>query len=119
VRTIIAGSRHYTDPAIIGRALEQCGWSPTEIVSGGAAGVDRMGEDFARAAGIPCRRFPANWSAHGKAAGPIRNREMAAHAEALIAIWDGSSRGTANMVHEAEARGLRVFVFTPGRPSHG
>jgi hypothetical protein len=36
---------------------------------------------------------------------------MAENADALVAIWDGKSRGTANMIQEAEKRGLRVFVY--------
>jgi hypothetical protein len=46
--------------------------------------------------------FPAKWDKYGKAAGPLRNREMAAYADALILVWDGKSRGSANMLAEAK-----------------
>jgi hypothetical protein len=52
-----------------------------------------------------------DWESFGKAAGPIRNEEMADNAEALLAIWDGSSRGTISMIELARKKGLRVFVY--------
>lgn len=47
----------------------------------------------------------------GKAAGPIRNIDMAKIGNTLIAIWDGRSKGTLNMIKVAEKRGLKVMVF--------
>lgn len=54
--------------------------------------------------------FPADWNKHGKAAGPILNAEMAEVADALIAFWDGKSRGTANMIQLAKDKGLKVAI---------
>lgn len=71
-----------------------------EIVSGGASGIDSCGECFARGLDIKVTRFPANWEKHGKAAGPIRNKEMAKYADALLLIWNGVSHGSANMKDE-------------------
>jgi hypothetical protein len=82
----------------------------TEVVSGGARGVDRLGEEFAVAHHLHVKRFLPNWKL-GRGAGFIRNIEMAEYADALIAIWDGVSRGTAQMIREAKKRGLRVYVF--------
>lgn len=67
-----------------------------------------MGERCAKRLGIAAVRWPANWSKYGKAAGPMRNADMARNADALLLIWDGRSRGSANMAHEAEKRGLWV-----------
>lgn len=69
----------------------------TEIVSGTAKGVDRAGEDYANENGIPLKQFPANWAYYGRAAGHIRNKEMAEYADALLVIWDGKSSGSGNM----------------------
>jgi hypothetical protein len=85
-------------------------WNITEVVSGCAMGADRHGESWADDLGIPIQRYPADWRANGKAAGPIRNRQMAECAEALIVAWDGASRGTKNMIMEAKRRGLRVHI---------
>lgn len=69
-----------------------------EIVSGRASGADKLGERYAREHNIPVKAFPANWEVYGRAAGPIRNKKMALYADALIAFWDGESRGTKNMI---------------------
>lgn len=116
MKTIIAGSRSIADPETVAAAVEASGFEIAEVVSGCCRGVDRLGERWARRHGIPIQRFPADWQKHGKAAGPIRNRSMADYADALIAIWDGESRGTANMIEEAEKRGLKVFVYTESQP---
>ena len=78
--------------------------------SNGWRGVDSMGEEWAKSKSIPVRRFPADWDGLGKAAGFIRNAEMADYADALIAVWDGKSRGTANMIEVAKKKGLKVHV---------
>jgi len=69
---------------------------PTEIVSGGAAGVDTEGERWAEHRGVLVKRFPAQWDEFGKAAGPIRNAAMATYADALLLIH-GNSPGSLNM----------------------
>jgi hypothetical protein len=110
MRVIVAGSRGITDLSVVREALERSGFEVTEVVSGGARGVDRLGEELAREMGLPCRVFPAEWSSHGRSAGVLRNRRMAEYADALVAVWDGRSRGTANMIREAGERGLAVYV---------
>lgn len=54
--------------------------------------------------------FPADWNKYGKKAGPIRNKKMANYAEALLAIWDGKSCGTKNMIQQAKENNLRIYV---------
>lgn len=112
MRTIIAGSRTL-GRADLDRALAVCQWTSeiTEVVSGRAPGIDRHGEAWAEEHGIPVHKFPAHWQQEGSSAGPKRNAKMARYAEALIAVWDGTSRGTKNMIEQANKRGLRVFVF--------
>ena len=44
-------------------------------------------------------------------AGKIRNQAMADAADALVALWDGNSGGTADMIRRARAAGLKVFVY--------
>lgn len=114
-KTIIAGSRGIEDPVVVASAVWLSGFEIAEVVSGGCRGVDRMGEQFAEAAGVPVKRFPADWEAHGKAAGPLRNQEMADYADALIAIWDGESRGTKDMIDRATKSGLAIFVYRTDR----
>lgn len=80
------------------------------IVSGHASGADSLGEKFAADHNLQCELHPADWERHGKAAGPIRNAEMAEVADALIAFWDGQSRGTKSMIDLAKRKGLQVAV---------
>lgn len=110
MKTIIAGSRGINDYRVVKEAIEESGFTITEIVSGGARGVDRLGEKYAEIYNIPVRIYPANWDRWGKCAGMIRNADMAKDAEALIAIWDGESKGTFGMIRIAETSGLRVYI---------
>ena len=80
------------------------------IVSGHAPGADSLGEKFAADHNLKCELHPADWKRHGRAAGPIRNEEMAEVSDALIAFWDGKSRGTRSMIEIARRKGLQVAV---------
>ena len=86
----------------------------TEVISGTAHGIDTLGEKWAERHGIPVKRFPADWNAHGKSAGPIRNRQMAQYADALIVVIDRTvlSPGSRNMQATMEALKKPVHVFT-------
>lgn len=108
MKTIIAGSRTFADYVMLHR---ECMQHPiTEVVSGGAPGADRLGERWAEARALPVTKFPADRSKHGRKAGPIRNEKMARYAEALVAFWDGESKGTKNMIDLALKYGLKVNV---------
>lgn len=111
MKTIIAGSRSITSFETVRKAVEASNMLISEVVSGGAHGVDSLGEEWARLRGIPIKRFPAKWDFYGRSAGYRRNEEMADYAEALIAVWNGQSNGTRHMIDIARERKLRVFVF--------
>jgi hypothetical protein len=111
MKVIVAGSRNITKYAIVEKAIQDSGFDVTEIVSGGARGVDTMGETWAVKRGIKIQRFPAEWEKYGVSAGPIRNSKMAEYGEALIAIWDGVSKGTKNMIQCAKNNKLKIAVF--------
>jgi hypothetical protein len=116
MKTIIAGSREITDINDVLQAIawaKEEGFTISEVISGTARGVDKLGEEYARRNNLPVIRFPANWDKYGKSAGYRRNATMANFAQALIAVWDGKSRGTMHMIDLARAKGLRVFVCLP------
>ena len=112
MRLVVAGTRfRNTDAALTGRlrtaidsgirALQwELGSTVTEIVSGTAIGIDRMGEEWAIKNDVPVHRMPADWDHLGKRAGYVRNARMAEYADALLAIWDGESNGTRMMIAE-------------------
>lgn len=110
MKTIIAGSRDANSDHTI-RGLQFCPWNITHVVSGFAKGPDTHGLKWAEGIGLPRSIYPADWNTYGKAAGHIRNRQMADNSEALVAIWDGKSKGTQGMIFEAEKRGLHIFVY--------
>lgn len=113
MKVIIAGSRNISDYDVVELAVLQSKFQNiTEVVSGCARGVDFLGEQWALNNNIPIRSFPAEWGLYGKSAGYIRNGKMAQYADALIAVWDGKSRGTANMIKLAKERQLLVYVLT-------
>ncbi len=114
LRVIVAGSRSVNSYDAVSLAIENAmvmwGCDLFTILTGGARGADTLGKRWAQENGQPWSSEPADWVAHGKAAGPIRNRRMATMADALVAIWDGESKGTENMILEACKRGLLVHV---------
>jgi len=113
MQVIVAGSRSFTDYSLLERKLthlfSRCA-SSIGIVSGMARGADRLGERYAAQHGMRITRFPADWDRYGKSAGYRRNSEMAQFADALVAFWDGRSRGTGHMIDLAHEHGLRVRV---------
>lgn len=110
MRVIVAGTRTVKDPAIVSAAIAAAPFQITEMVDGDAPGVDRIAGFLATQWGVRRKIFRANWTLYGNAAGPKRNQQMAEYADALIAVWDGVSRGTADMITRATVRGLPVYV---------
>ncbi len=112
MKTIIAGGRDIINPNFLEKAIQQSGFNISEVVCGGARGADDLGRKWtANGNRIPLKLFPANWIKYGKGAGFIRNKQMADYGEALIALWDGKSKGTKNMIEIAYKKGLKVFIF--------
>lgn len=114
MKTIIAGSRDITDYLEVKKAVLKSDFIITEVVSGGARGVDKLGERFAELYDLPVKVFPctpADWKKFGNKAGILRNIQMGDYADALIAIWDGKSPGTKQMIDYATKKGLKVYVW--------
>lgn len=86
----------------------------TEVVSGGASGIDTLGELWAECRPDPLKmvRFEADWNTHGKAAGPMRNKQMAIYADmALVIMKKGGSPGSKNMKDHMHRMKKPVFVY--------
>jgi len=111
MRTIIAGSRSCGNIIQVAAAVKQSGFIITSVVSGTAPGADRLGELWANLNSIPITRFPADWDKFKKAAGYIRNEEMANNADQVIVLWDGVSPGSKHMIDIATRKGLAVSVY--------
>jgi len=111
MKVIIAGGREATNPEDLLEALYVTELDITEVVCGGAKGADTLGRLWAKQNNIDVKMFPANWNKFGKSAGYKRNVEMAEYADALIALWDGKSRGTKHMIDIAKRQGLTVEIY--------
>lgn len=111
MKVIVAGGRDYRPTRSAWFWLRDTLYSLdcTEVVSGGANGADTMGEKIAERLGFPVKRFAADWNKHGKAAGPMRNEQMAQYADACVLFPGG--RGTADMRARAIAHGLKVIEY--------
>ena len=110
-RVIIAGSRKFSNYAKLKENCDRILREKLEdeeccviIVSGHAKGADTLGEQYARERGLQLDAHPADWKQYGRAAGVIRNKEMAESADALIAfLQEGEkSRGTWLRLHKQE-----------------
>lgn len=110
MKVIIAGTRSVDDYGLVVQAVERSGYTITEVVSGCATGIDRLGEQWARANNVPIKEMPANWTQYGNSAGPMRNRQMAEYADAAIIVWDGKSRGTRNMIENMIRRKKPYYI---------
>lgn len=111
MRCIIAGTRTIQDYKLVTKAITDSGWQSeiTEVVCGGAKGVDTLGQTWAIENGIKVIMFFPNWREYGQRAGPMRNEEMAKYADAAIVIWDGRSRGSQSMLNLAKRHNLRIY----------
>lgn len=109
-RIAIIGSRHYPRPAPVAAYISRLP-ADTVVVSGGAPGVDSMAEEAAASRGLETLVFNADWRQLGRRAGPIRNARIVAHADRVVAFWDGASRGTLNTVVLALRAGLPVEIY--------
>ena len=109
MRTIIAGSRELSPN--IEKIVKQSEFNITTVLCGCAKGPDTYGKIWAENHNIPVENYPADWPTYGKRAGYLRNLTMAHNADALIAIWDGYSKGTTYMIDLARTFGLQIFVY--------
>ena len=112
-RLIIAGGRDFDNYEGMKKSLDVLLKNikdDIQIVCGMARGADRLGERYAKENGYQIIYFPADWDLDGKSAGFKRNVEMADNADALVAFWDGQSRGTKHMIDTAKDKGLDVRV---------
>jgi len=107
----IVGSRSasYAD---VENAAKSCKLSPQHhvIVSGGARGADTHAKTYAERNGFHYVEAPAFWD-RGKQAGMERNSIIVDVADAVIAVWDGKSRGTNDTIQKAKEAGRKLEVF--------
>jgi hypothetical protein len=109
MRVAVIGSRTFTDYEAVKRTLSAI--KITEIISGGAKGADKLGEQYAKENDIPTKIFIPDWDKNGKAAGFMRNTDIVNEAELVIAFWDGQSKGTLDSIQKAEKQNKKVLTI--------
>ncbi len=107
----VIGSRTFTNFSFLCEKLNE--HQPCHIISGGAVGADTRAERYAALRKIPLTVFPADWSAYGRQAGFIRNLDIIANCEELVAFHDGNSPGTAHSIKAARLANKPVYVYWP------
>lgn len=80
-----------------------------QIIAGGARGADCFAAQWASVENCSYREFPADWQAHGRQAGPLRNARMLAEGKPQLVIAFPGGRGTADMCSKALAAGVKVI----------
>lgn len=112
MKVIVAGSREFNNESFIFQKLDELlsKYQDVEIVEGACRGVDLIARKYAIKHDLGLKEFPAQWNAYGKAAGGIRNDQMAKYSDVLIAFYDGSSKGTGNMIRAAKREGLKIHI---------
>lgn len=108
MRILVCGGRNYRNADVLNLTLLSFG-IPEEIITGGASGADAMAEAWAIRKGIPVKVFKAEWSRHGKAAGPIRNQKMIDEAQPDVVVAFPGGKGTDDMVSRAIKSGISVI----------
>lgn len=123
-RVLITGSKDFDDYQLLKTICENY-ISNLEnditIISGGAKGVDRLGEKFAREEHYFIKQFFPNWDKYGKSAIAKRNEDMIKYTAKenghLIVFWDGKSKGIQNMINLAKDYnlGIRIVKYVKGK----
>jgi YspA, cpYpsA-related SLOG family len=113
MRVLVCGGRDYFDYENVCKVLDQyyTAVGISVIIHGGATGADKSAGDYAEDLHIPCYKFPANWNKYGKAAGPIRNKQMLEEGKPDVVIAFPGGKGTANMIKQAQEAGIRVITI--------
>ncbi len=112
MKVIVAGSRDFDNYRVVRDAIDASRFDVTEVVCGGADGVDDLGFRWAYDHRVSVKVFMADWDNLGKSAGPIRNKQMADYAGqggGLVLVWDGISPGSRSMKAIADLAGLRIY----------
>ncbi len=108
---LICGGRNFSDEVMfedaMGDLMRRFG-HPSRIVHGAASGADSMANDLGERLSVDVFPCPADWEKHGRAAGPIRNKEMLELRPAKVIAFPGG-RGTKNMVDQARKAGVDII----------
>lgn len=107
MKTAIIGSRNITN-IDISRFIPK---ETTEIISGGAKGVDTLAKEYALENGLKLTEFLPEYERYGRGAPLKRNITIIESADIVLAFWDGKSRGTKFVIDNCHSRNIPVRVY--------
>jgi len=111
MRVAIVGGRDFPNAYVaVFTWLENHAHPDWVIVSGGARGVDAAAKLYAGTNGHGYVEYPADWKTYGRSAGYRRNRDIVANSDAVVAFWDGKSRGTKHSIDIAREMGKPLII---------
>ena len=109
MKLAIIGGRDFNDTLLFLTTVQEFP-NIEVVVSGGARGVDKLGELWANSQNIPTEIYYPDWDQYGKAAGFIRNKLIVENSDAVLAFWDGSSKGTKSSIDLAKKYNKKLTV---------
>ncbi len=83
----------------------------TELVSGGAKGVDTCAREYAQSKGLPIKEFLPDYRRYSRGAPIKRNQEIIQYADLVLAFWDGTSRGTKNVIDSCHKQNIPINII--------
>lgn len=113
-RIAVVGSRGFEKLDFVASLLDKIYAMSQDIsiVSGGADGVDKAAEAWAKAHGVECKIYPADWEQFGDRAGIKRNAEIIENSDSAMVFWDGESAGSLdNLCRGLKRKDYPVKVF--------
>lgn len=116
MRVAVIGSRKIPNFVDADYLIQRIPLNCTEILSGGAEGVDILAREAAQRLGISIREFLPQYERYGKQAPLIRNQEIIQCADLVIAIWDGKSRGTAYTLTQCVRQHIPFRIYPMEHP---
>lgn len=122
MRVLVCGGRDYNDRETLFAKMDELYYAYdrrfSTLIDGGANGADALAHQWAGRAGLSTERYRADWKTHGRAAGPIRNKRMLDEGKPDLVVAFPGGRGTANMVAQARAAGVKVIEIGGARDEH-
>jgi len=109
MKLAVVGSRSFSDKTMLTNILDQQ-QNISCIISGGARGVDTLAEQWARSKNVETKIFLPDWLSYGRAAGPIRNRNIIEACDECVAFWDGESPGTRSSIELCNKLGKPIKI---------